>query len=127
LITSFLALSTSAIGAQQAQRPGSADLLGLKWTVDEIKAAVAPARAGRDLTPKQWPNGAKVAVCLSFDVDNESPLLAAGRTAVSPLSETEFGAKQGVPLTGLTAVHFFPEMKGGTSASLYQMCTMGMR
>jgi hypothetical protein len=29
-------------------------------------------RAGRKLTPASWPGGARVAVCLSFDVDDES-------------------------------------------------------
>jgi hypothetical protein len=28
-------------------------------------------RSGNRLTPKGWPNGARVAVCISFDVDNE--------------------------------------------------------
>jgi len=45
---------------------------GTHWTEDQLRQAVAPARAGRKLTPRSWPNNARVAVCLSFDVDNES-------------------------------------------------------
>src|SRR5262245_26227487 len=40
-------------------------------TEEQIRQAVGTARVGRKLTPKVWPNGARVAVCLSFDVDNE--------------------------------------------------------
>src|SRR3974377_2456731 len=38
---------------------------------DQIRRAVSNARMGRKLTPKTWPKGARVAVCLTFDVDNE--------------------------------------------------------
>jgi peptidoglycan/xylan/chitin deacetylase (PgdA/CDA1 family) len=70
---------------------------GAKWTEDQLKSAVAPSRAGRKLTPKSWPNGARVAVCLSFDVDNESYLLAAGQTSPTTLSAADFGAQEGLP------------------------------
>ena len=51
---------------------------GARWTDDELRRAAGTARVGRKLTPTAWPNGARVAVCLSFDVDNESYLLARG-------------------------------------------------
>lgn len=70
---------------------------GTKWTEDQLRAAVAPARAGKKLTPKTWPNNARVAVCLSFDVDNESYLLAAGQTSPTTLSAADFGAQEGLP------------------------------
>ena len=52
-------------------------------------------RAGRKLTPKSWPNGARVAVGLSFDVDNES--LFTARPLPVPLSQGEYGATTGLP------------------------------
>src|SRR5437868_3481097 len=61
----------------------------------QMKAAVAAVRAGRMLAPKAWPNGARVAVCLSFDVDNES--LWRKRPLPVPLSEGEYGATTGLP------------------------------
>lgn len=70
---------------------------GAKWTEDQLLQAVAPSRAGKKLTPKTWPNGARVAVCLSFDVDNESYLLAAGQTSPTTLSAADFGAESGLP------------------------------
>ncbi|HYK18945.1 MAG TPA: polysaccharide deacetylase [Bryobacteraceae bacterium] len=82
-----------SLGFAQQPNPQS----GAKWTEDQLRAAVAPARTGRKLTPKSWPNGARVAVCLSFDVDNESYLLAAGQTSPTTLSAADFGAQSGLP------------------------------
>ena len=59
---------------------------GTHWTEDQLRRAVAPARVGQKLTPKSWPANARVAVCLSFDVDNESYLLARGETSPTTLS-----------------------------------------
>lgn len=73
------------------------DQPGTRWTEQQIKDAVAPVRAGRKLTPKTWQDGARVAVCLSFDVDNESYLLAAGETSPTTLSAGDFGAQEGLP------------------------------
>jgi peptidoglycan/xylan/chitin deacetylase (PgdA/CDA1 family) len=70
---------------------------GTKWSDEQLRRAVAPARVGRKLTPRSWPNNAKVAVCLSFDVDNESYLLARGETSPTTLSAADFGAETGLP------------------------------
>jgi len=70
---------------------------GTKWNEERLHAAVAPVRAGRALTPRSWPNGARVAVCLSFDVDNESFTLARGDTTPVTLSAGEYGAMNGLP------------------------------
>jgi hypothetical protein len=42
------------------------------WSDSTVLAAVNQVRAGRDLTPASWPGGARVAILLSFDVDNET-------------------------------------------------------
>src|SRR6185369_14507761 len=75
--------------AQQQNQPGT------KWTDDQLRQTVAPARVGRKLTPKSWPNGARVAVCLSFDDDTEAPLLRDGNTSPTTLSASDFGAQTG--------------------------------
>jgi peptidoglycan/xylan/chitin deacetylase (PgdA/CDA1 family) len=69
------------------------------WTWDEahIREIVGRVRAGRDLTPRAWPNGARVAVGLSFDVDNETGSLRDGRDTPSLLSQGEYGARAGLP------------------------------
>jgi peptidoglycan/xylan/chitin deacetylase (PgdA/CDA1 family) len=62
---------------------------------EQIRQAVGAARMGKKLTPKVWPNGARVAVCLSFDVDNE--LLQRANPLPVPLSVGEYGATTGLP------------------------------
>ena len=94
LAAAAIAIALCAIaGAQQppAAQPGT------KWTEEQLREAVAPARVGRKLTPKSWPNNARVAVCLSFDVDNESYLLARGEKSPTTLSAADFGAETGLP------------------------------
>jgi len=81
----------AAVALAQQNQPGT------KWTEDQLRQAVAPSRVGRKLTPKSWPGNARVAVCLSFDVDNESYLLAAGQTSPTTLSAADFGAQTGLP------------------------------
>jgi peptidoglycan/xylan/chitin deacetylase (PgdA/CDA1 family) len=77
-----------AVEAQQNQ-PGT------KWSDEELRQTVEVARVGRRLTPKSWPNGARVAVCLSFDTDAEAPLLRDGTKSPTTLSASDFGAEIG--------------------------------
>ncbi len=63
------------------------------WTVERLENAVGQVRAGRDLTPKAWPDGAKVAVLLSFDVDNETIAWWEGEPTISDLSRGEYGSR----------------------------------
>ncbi len=92
-----LALPSARGGAiLRAQQPGVAQP-GTKWSEEQLRQAVAPARVGRKLTPKSWPGNARVAVCLSFDVDNESYLLARGEKSPTTLSAADFGAETGLP------------------------------
>src|SRR5262245_19383580 len=92
LVASVSALLWQSTVATQEQAAGQP---GLRWTEAQIREAVAPARVGRRLTPRSWPNGAKVAVCLSFDVDNES--MARGETLPVPMSAGQYGAVTGLP------------------------------
>lgn len=62
----------------------------------QIRDAVAAVRAGRKLTPGAWKDGARVAVCLSFDVDNEFHTALFNARPVQ-LSVGEFGATTGLP------------------------------
>jgi peptidoglycan/xylan/chitin deacetylase (PgdA/CDA1 family) len=68
------------------------------WTDEEVHAALAPVRAGRDLNPTAWPGGARVAVLLSFDVDNETVQgLRDGTVSIGPLSQGEYGHRVALP------------------------------
>jgi peptidoglycan-N-acetylglucosamine deacetylase len=68
------------------------------WTPEQIVKHVSIVRAGRDLTPKSWPGGAKVAVSLSFDFDTE-PVWIGFQEQDSPsyMSRGEYGARAGMP------------------------------
>jgi peptidoglycan/xylan/chitin deacetylase (PgdA/CDA1 family) len=90
----FVAALISAMAFGQQPAPNQP---GTKWTEEQLREAIALSRAGRKLTPKFWPNGARVAVCLSFDTDTEAPDLRDGVTSPTTLSASDFGAESGVP------------------------------
>lgn len=96
LAASVAVLPSAASGQPESQ--GAAALPGIKSTEAQLLAAAGEVRAGRRLMPKAWPNGAKVAVCISFDIDNESPLMARDLKPLPvPMSETEYGAVEAMP------------------------------
>jgi len=78
--------------AQQPQEDPS-----WKWPEARWRAAVDKVRAGKRLLPKSWPGGAKVAVALSFDFDNETLALRNGQTLPSLLSTGEYGSRAALP------------------------------
>ena len=93
LVAVSVALSILGVRAEQA-RPDNQP--GRKWTEAELREAAGHVRAGRSLTPKAWPNGARVAVALTFNVSNSANQLARGDTAVVAMTGGEFGAAQGL-------------------------------
>ncbi len=68
-----------------------------RWPESRVLEIARRVRAGRDLTPKQWPGGARVAVGLSFDFDNETPALRDGQTSPALMAQGEYGARAGLP------------------------------
>jgi hypothetical protein len=83
----LIALFATTLDAQVQRRPA------WDWTEDSIRKVVNAVRAGRNLQPKQWPGGARVAVLLSFDVDNETVSLRFGEPTIGALSQGEYGAR----------------------------------
>lgn len=67
------------------------------WSLEKIKKAVNQVRAGRDLTPKEWPNGARVAVGLSFDFDAETNALRDNNLSPGVLSQGEYASRTAIP------------------------------
>jgi len=82
--------------AQAQPVPVTDAIPGWKWTMDSITTTVNAVRAGRNLNPRQWPGGKKVAVLLSFDVDNETVTIRYGETSVGALSMGQYGARVGL-------------------------------
>ncbi|HIC55788.1 MAG TPA: polysaccharide deacetylase, partial [Acidobacteria bacterium] len=78
-------------GVAQVAQPG------VRLNTDEIEAIANRVRAGRSLQPERWPNGARVAVLLSFDVDNDTILLArSANPSIGAMSQGEYGARVGL-------------------------------
>jgi len=89
-----LILVASSGAAETGPAPGVTPI-AVEATPEQMQEAVATVRAGRKMAPKLWPAGARVAVALTFDIDNETwwrdnPLPV-------PLSEGEYGALEAVP------------------------------
>ncbi len=80
-----------------AQSPPPTAMPGIKLGLDELKAQYAHVGVGRRLKPTQWPNGARVAVALSFDVDNATVPLSRGDLGSEVISRGQYGAIDGLP------------------------------
>lgn len=98
VVTLFLGLAACAPAppapAPEAARPDP--LPGTKLSVDQLKAQMFHVSAGKRLKGA-WPNGARVAVGLSFDVDNATATLSTGNLDYEILSRGEYGAVDGLP------------------------------
>jgi peptidoglycan/xylan/chitin deacetylase (PgdA/CDA1 family) len=92
------------------------------WPESRWRDAVEKVRAGRRLVPDAWQDGARVAVALSFDFDNETLQLRNGDTSPTRLSTGEYGSRAALPRVlalleryDIPATFFVP----GVSAELY--------
>ena len=90
-VTVSLLMFLGTSGVAQVAQPG------VRLNTDEIEAIANRVRAGRSLQPERWPNGARVAVLLSFDVDNDTILLArSDNPSIGAMSQGEYGARVGL-------------------------------
>jgi peptidoglycan/xylan/chitin deacetylase (PgdA/CDA1 family) len=94
-VTSFLLAFQAISISQRGGSPPATPTIGIDATEDEIRRGFSAVRAGRKLTLKTWPNSARVAVAISFDIDNE--LLSRSTPLPVPLSQGEYGATTGLP------------------------------
>jgi peptidoglycan/xylan/chitin deacetylase (PgdA/CDA1 family) len=69
--------------------------LSWQWAEPTWRGHVDRVRAGTSLKPAEWPNGARVAVALSFDSDHETIPLRDAETQPGKLSQGEYGARVG--------------------------------
>ncbi len=68
-----------------------------QWPEEVWRGKVERVRAGRNLKPTKWKNGARCAVALSFDVDHETNELRDGGKSVGRLSWGQYGNRVGMP------------------------------
>jgi peptidoglycan/xylan/chitin deacetylase (PgdA/CDA1 family) len=90
-IVGAVAVGSATLFAQARPQPGT------KLPFDQLSAQMFHVSAGKRLKPRAWPNGAKVAVGLSFDVDNATADLATGNLISESISRGEYGAVDGLP------------------------------
>jgi peptidoglycan/xylan/chitin deacetylase (PgdA/CDA1 family) len=81
----------------EAEYPNDLPRVAADATADEIVAAAHRVRAGRILAPDAWPGDARLAVCITVDVDNEFPHLHTTDARPVALSSGEYGAVTGLP------------------------------
>ncbi|MFH1573006.1 MAG: polysaccharide deacetylase [Acidobacteriota bacterium] len=80
-----------------AQAPAqTAEPPAWQWSWEKVQSVVGKVRAGKDLTPKLWPGNNRVAVAISFDLDNETPALRDGSQSPSELSQGQYGSRVAV-------------------------------
>ncbi len=119
LVSALPVLLVTAVAARCfAQTPGDTVDSAEPWNWSEsfVREAVDQVRAGRDLTPAEWPGGARVAVLFSFDVDNETVMgLRDGKVNIGPLSQGQYGHRVALPRVvklmndeQIPATFFFP-------------------
>ena len=96
LASALTACAQPAETPAAAQEPRPDPLPGTKLSIDQLKAQMFHVSAGRRLKGP-WPNGAKIAVGLSFDVDNATATLSTGNLDYEILSRGEYGAVDGLP------------------------------
>ena len=90
---SGFALILAAFATTPARTAGQDVVPPWQWSEERVFEEVERVRAGRSLNPDSWPGGNRVAVLLSFDVDNETIWLRNGDTNVGGLSQGEYGSR----------------------------------
>ncbi len=88
-------VDAQAPAASTAGRPNP--LPGVTKSLEELQAEMFHVGAGKRLKPTEWPGGNRVAVALSFDVDNATMALSQGNLDYEVLSRGEYGAVDGLP------------------------------
>jgi peptidoglycan/xylan/chitin deacetylase (PgdA/CDA1 family) len=89
----LMAVVPLIVAAQQAANP----LPGTKLSIEDLRKQMFHVGAGKRLKPPSWPGGARVAVSLSFDVDNATATLSTGVLDYEVISRGEYGAVDGLP------------------------------
>lgn len=89
-------LALMAILSSCARTPAQ-DEKPWEWSLEQVQAEVDRVRAGKDLTPDSWPDGARVAIALSFDFDAETNDLRDLNLSPGAFSQGEYAARVSIP------------------------------
>ena len=83
-------ISTSEMQLVMAQNQQDSSK-AVEMSIAEIRTLVDRVGKGRSLQPKSWPGGARVAVLLSFDADDETVELRFGGKSINVFSDLQYG------------------------------------
>ena len=98
ILVASVCLCLTGCGALEAPTHAQDSAEPWNWSDEYVREAVGQVRAGRDLNPETWPDGARVAVLLSYDVDNETVQgLRTGEVSIGPLSQGQYGSRVALP------------------------------
>jgi peptidoglycan/xylan/chitin deacetylase (PgdA/CDA1 family) len=104
----------AAVGEAAVGEAAVGEVAPWQWDEATWRGHVGRVRAGRPLLPG-WPDGAQVAVALSFDSDHETIPLRDGQTGPGKLSQGEYGSRVGarrilslLAERGIPATFFMP-------------------
>jgi peptidoglycan/xylan/chitin deacetylase (PgdA/CDA1 family) len=95
-VACIMAAALYVAGGSGALAEGSPAKPAWQLSDRQVQALASRVRAGRDLTPRIWPEDARVAVLLSFDVDTETLAFVYGGARITELSQGEYGARVGL-------------------------------
>jgi peptidoglycan/xylan/chitin deacetylase (PgdA/CDA1 family) len=96
LAATLIACAQSPVTPAAAQEPRTDPLPGTRLSIEQLKGQMFHVSAGKRLKPA-WPNGAKIAVGFSFDVDNATATLSTQTIDYELISRGEYGAIDGLP------------------------------
>src|SRR6478672_5994611 len=82
---------------EQVMNTAKSALEPWQWSDEHWHNLVNQVRAGRSYRPKEWPNGARCAVALSFDSDHDTNELRDGGKSIGRMSWGQYGNRVGVP------------------------------
>ena len=96
-VVSIAILALAFVVQARSQAPQSNPLPGTRLSLEELRKQMFHVGAGRRLKPASWPGATRVAVGLSFDVDNATATLSTGTLDYEVISRGEYGAVDGLP------------------------------
>ncbi len=98
IVVALLSLTSCTPGRNPPRAvSGASAFPGLNLSLDELKSRYQHMYVGKRLSPKKWAHGARVAVALSFDVDNSTVPLARGTPGSEPMTTGQYSAFDGLP------------------------------
>jgi peptidoglycan/xylan/chitin deacetylase (PgdA/CDA1 family) len=91
------AFALSNLNAYAQKQTQAESQPGTFWSDQKLLETINAVSMGEKLQPKAWPEGARVAVLLTFDDDTQSYPLRDGVTEPTALSGYDYGAQTGTP------------------------------